>query len=306
MGYFHVVFTLPADLGPIALQNPRLVYGLLFRAAAETLSTVARDPRHLGAEVGFLAVLHTWGQTLMLHPHLHCVVPGGGISADGRRWVACRKGFLLPVRVLSRVFRGKFLALLGAAREKGELRFEGRQAGLAACREWRRLVAGVRAKKWVVYAKPPFGGPVQVLKYLARYTHRVAISNSRLISLKGGEVAFRWKDYAHGNRQRTMTLEAEEFVRRFLLHALPQGFVRIRSFGFLANRGRKDRLARIRELIGVAERLVVFQEAGPRAQATPARDPFLCPECESGHLAIVEELEPDAGEMAAPELEDSS
>jgi hypothetical protein len=234
--YFHVVFTLPAALGPIALQNPRAVYGLLFRAAAETLRRIAADPKHLGAEIGFLAVLHTWGQNLQHHPHVHCVVPGGGISPDGSRWVACRPGFFLPVRVLSRLFRGLFLALLRAAFDRGKLSFHGRIAGLADPGEFRRALAAVSGVEWVVYAKPPFGGPRQVLKYLARYTHRVAISNRRLVALDGDEVTFRWKDYARGGEQRVMKLQAVEFIRRFLLHVLPAGFVRIRHYGFLANR----------------------------------------------------------------------
>jgi len=306
VAYFHVVFTLPADLGPIALQNPRVVYGLLFRAAAETLSAVARDPKHLGAEIGFLAVLHTWGQTLMLHPHLHCVVPGGGISADGARWIPCRKGFLLPVRVLSRVFRGKFLAMLGAARDRGELQFEGRLAGLETSKEWCRLLAGVRSKKWVVYAKRPFGGPVQVLKYLARYTHRVAISNHRIVSLEEDRVVFLWKDYAQGNRKRTMSLDAEEFVRRFLLHVLPKGFVRIRNFGFLANRVRKERLERIHRLLAKAGPVSGGGKGGPETRATPVWDAFLCPICEAGHLLMVEKIQPNPGKMSSPEPEDSS
>ncbi|MFQ5750229.1 MAG: transposase, partial [Planctomycetota bacterium] len=266
----------------------------------------ARDPRHLGAEIGFLALLHTWGQTLMLHPHLHCVVPGGGISADGGRWIPCRKGFLLPVRVLSRVFRGRFLALLATARRRGELRFSGRCAGLAHPGGWRRLVSGIRSKAWVVYAKPPFGGPIQVLKYLARYTHRVAISNRRILSLKDGKVRFRWKDYAQGSRQRTMSLDAVEFVRRFLLHILPRGFVRIRSFGFLANRVKKEKLQRIRGLLVEEGPMPCRRQAGPEPGATPARDSTLCPQCESGRLLVMEEIPPDPGMAFPPEPEDSS
>ena len=200
--YFHVVFTLPTALGPIALQNPRVVYGLLFRTSAETLQQIAADPRHLGAEIGFLAVLHTWGQNLQHHPHVHCVVPGGGLSPDGSRWVPCRPGFFLPVRVLSRLFRGKFLARLQDAFDRGMLSFHGSIAALADPVEFQRRLAASAQTEWVVYAKPPFGGPEQVLKYLARYTHRVAISNSRLTALEGDEVAFLWKDYAHKARQK--------------------------------------------------------------------------------------------------------
>jgi hypothetical protein len=198
VAYFHVVFTLPAVLGPIALQNPRVVYGLLFQAAAETLQQIAADPKHLGAEIGFLSVLHTWGQNLQHHPHVHCVVPGGGLALDGSRWIACRPRFFLPVRVLSRVFRGKFLARLRAAFEQGKLSFHGRLAALADPVEFRRRLAASARTEWVVYAKPPFGGPEQVLKYLARYTHRVAISNHRLLAQEGGKVTFRWKDYVNG------------------------------------------------------------------------------------------------------------
>ena len=226
--YFHIVFTLPAALGPLALQNPRVVYGLLFRAAAETLMQIAVDAKHLGAEIGFLAVLHTWGQTLQHHPHVHCVVPGGGLSPDGTGWVASPKGFFLPVRVLGRVFRGKFLALLGTAFDRGRLAFHGRLRELVGADRFHQLLRAAAQTEWVVYAKPPFGGPEQVLKYLARYTHRVAISNRRLVALKDGRVRFRYKDYARGGRRRTMTLEASEFLRRFLQHVLPSGFVRIR------------------------------------------------------------------------------
>ena len=253
--YHHVVFTLPAVLGPIALQNPREVYGLLFQAAAETLQQIAVDPQHLGAEIGFLAVLHTWGQNLEHHPHVHCVVPGGGLSPDGSRWVACPPGFFLPVRVLSRVFRGKFLALLGNAFDQGKLSFHGKLRVLADAGAFQRRLTASARTEWVVYAKPPFGGPKQVLKYLARYTHRVAISNRRLVALDDGEVTFHWKSYADGGGQKTMTLKATEFIRRFLLHVLPTGFVRIRHYGFLANRVCQEKLALCRALLEVATSL---------------------------------------------------
>jgi hypothetical protein len=238
-------------IGPIGLQNPREVYGLLFRAAAETLQQIAADPKHLGAGIGFLAILHTWGQNLEHHPHVHCVVPGGGLSPDGSRWVACPPGFFLPVRVLSRVFRGKFLALLGSAFDQGKLSFHGKLRVLADAGEFQRRLTASAQTEWVVYAKPPFGGPEQVLKYLARYTHRVAISNRRLVALEDGEVKFHWKDYAHGGGQKPMTLKATEFIRRFLLHVLPSGFVRIRHYGFLANRVCREKLALCRALLGV-------------------------------------------------------
>jgi Putative transposase/Transposase zinc-binding domain len=288
--YDHVVFTLPAALGPIALQNPREVYGLLFRAAAETLQQIAADPAHLGAEIGFLAVLHTWGQNLGHHPHVHCVVPGGGLSPDGSRWIACRPGFFLPVRVLSRVFRGKFLAMLGNAFEQGDLSFHGKLESLADAGEFQRQLTASAQAEWVVYAKPPFGGPEQVLKYLARYTHRVAISNRRLVALEGDEVKFHWKDYAHGGGQKTMTLKATEFIRRFLLHVLPSGFVRIRHYGFLANRVCREKLAPCRALLGVEEEPVpVVSEPTTEPKATVAGEPAasVCPACGEGRMVIV-------------------
>jgi hypothetical protein len=288
--YYHVVFTLPATLGPIALQNPREVYGLLFRAAAETLQQIAADPNHLGAEIGFLAVLHTWGQNLEHHPHVHCAVPGGGLSPDGSRWIACPPGFFLPVRVLSRVFRGKFLAMLGSAFEQGKLSFHGKLEVLADASEFQRRLTASAQTEWVVYAKPPFGGPEQVLKYLAGYTHRVAISNRRLVALEDGEVKFHWKDYAHAGGQKTMTLKATEFIRRFLLHVLPSGFVRIRHFGFLANRVCREKLALCRALLGVEEAPVpVESEPTTESRATVSREPAAsaCPSCGEGRMVIV-------------------
>ena len=233
--YFHVVFTLPDEIAAIALQNPRVVYGILFQAVGQTLQEVAATPKHLGAKIGFLAVLHTWGQNPHHHPHLHCVVPAGGLSACGTKWVHTKKqDFFLPVRVLSRVFRGKFIALLQRAYDLGKLEFHGQLSGLAQPGAWQhRLNVAVR-NEWVVYSKAPFGGPEVVLKYLARYTHRVAISNRRLLRLENGQVTFRVKDYAAGGRQTTYTLTAVEFLRRFLQHVLPRGFMRIRHFSFMA------------------------------------------------------------------------
>jgi len=247
--YFHVVFTLPAAAAEIAFQNKQAVYALLFRTAAETLRRIAADPKHLGAEVGLVAVLHTWGQTLQHHPHVHCVVPGGGPSPDGARWIACRPGFFLPVRVLSRLFRRLFLNELRAAFEAGQLRFLGDLADLAGRADFVRRLRDLRRLEWVVYAKPPFGGPEQVLAYLGRYTHRVAIANSRLIEVTGSDVAFRWKDYRHHGKAKLMVLAAHEFIRRFLLHTLPDGFHRIRHYGFLANRHRAVKLALCRALL---------------------------------------------------------
>ena len=249
--YFHVVFTLPPEAATIAFQNKAVVYAILMRTAAETLSTIAGDPQHLGAEIGITAVLHTWGQTLQHHPHVHCVVSGGGPSLDGARWIACRKGFFLPVRVLSRLFRRLFLAELYRAFDAGSLVFCGdlvRQAQPAAFARW---LDTLRRLDWVVYAKPPFGGPKQVLAYLGRYTHRVAIANSRLLAFDEGTLQFTWKDYRHGGKTKVMALGAFEFIRRFLLHTLPDGFHRIRHYGFLANGTRAERLAQCRRLLDV-------------------------------------------------------
>src|SRR6201982_1113299 len=249
--YSHVVFTLPAPVGEIAFQNKAAVYAILFRVAAETVSTIWADPRHLGAKLGMTMVLHTWGQTLQHHPHVHCVVPGGGPSLDGTRWVACRPGFFLPVRVLSRLFRRLFLQELENAFAAGKLRFFSNLASLAEPQAFARRLGELRRLDWVVYAKPPFGSPVQVLAYLGRYTHRVAIANSRLLSLADGKVRFTWKDYKHGGITKVMTLDADEFIRRFLLHTLPDGFPRISHYGFLANGGRNDKIALFRQLLAV-------------------------------------------------------
>jgi len=284
--YFHVVFTIPEQLAAIALQNKKTVYGVLFRAAAETLLTIAADPKHLGAEIGLLAVLHTWGQNLHHHPHVHCVVPGGGPSLDGTRWVACRPGFFLPVRVLSRLFRRLFLDGLRAAFESGDLGFFGELAGLAEPAAFARRLRAVRQVDWVVYAKPPFGGPAQVLAYLGQYTHRVAIANSRLISMTGTDVTFRWKDYRHHAKSKLMTLSADEFIRRFLMHTLPDGFHRIRHYGFLANGHRAAKLALCRRLLDGPH---------PEPPARPAQDtvqqraPERCPCC-GGAMVILATL----------------
>jgi hypothetical protein len=293
--YFHVVFTLPHELGPLALQNRRAVYGMLFRAASETLLKLGRDPKHLGAELGCLALLHTWGQNLHLHPHLHCVIPGGGLSFDGKRWVRCRDGFFLPVRVLSRLFRGKFLAQLQQAFDHDKLEFHGRLQDLRHPKAWEGWLETLRNKDWVVYAKPPFGGPQQVLKYLARYTHRVAISNHRLLSTDDGQVTFWWKDYANGDRQRLMTLDAVEFLRRFLFHVLPKGFVRVRYYGFLANRHRTEKLDQIRFLLGQPPLSMNSEPPTSHPGEDPAEHELadtneLCPHCKKGRLRVVAPL----------------
>src|SRR3954466_5868720 len=255
VGYFHVVFTLPAEISGIAYQNKAVVYDLLFRAAAEALLPIAADPRHLGARIGTTAVLHTWGSAMTHHPHVHMIVPGGGISLDGSRWISCRPGFLLPVRVLSRLFRRLFLTGLADAYAAGRLAFVGEIDGLRDWRAFAAHLAPLRRKNWFVYAKPPFAGPEAVLAYLARYTHRVAISNSRLIALDQRGVTFRYKDYRRDGRARyrTMTLTADEFIRRFLPHVLPKGFHRIRHYGLLASAGCKANIARARELIAAPE-----------------------------------------------------
>jgi len=250
--YFHVVFTVPHELNLLAQDNPREFYHLLFTASATTLLEVAADPRHLGAEIGILSILHTWGQNLLAHPHIHCVIPAGGIAPDGGHWVRPRYAFFLPVKVLSRVFRGKFIAGLKRLYGRKQLRCAGPSAALADEKQFRQLLRRLHRQDWVVYAKPAFGGARQVLRYLGRYTHRVAISNHRLVSFDGERVTFRWKDYAHGSKQRLMTLTATEFLRRFFLHVLPKGFVRIRHFGFLANRFRLSRLKLCRQLLASA------------------------------------------------------
>jgi len=285
--YFHVVFTLPEQIVPIAFQNPKTVYGILFRAAAQTLLTIARDPRHLGAELGILAVLHSWGQTLQHHPHVHCVVPGGGLAPDGTRWVACRPGFFLPVRVLSRLFRRLFLEGLEAAFAAGKLGFFNALADLARPAAFARRLAALRQRDWVVYAKRPFAGPEQVLAYLGRYTHRVAIANSRLVALENGRVSFHWKDYRHHDKRKLMTLDAEEFLRRFLLHALPNGFHRIRHYGFLANRQREAKLALCRRLLAAEPPPApVRLDYRERMRQLTGRDLERCARCGGTMIAI--------------------
>ena len=284
--YFHVVFTLPQLLAPVALQNPKVVYGLLFQAASRTLLEVAANPRHLGATIGFLAVLHTWGQTLTHHPHLHCVVPAGGLASDGSRWVASSPHFFLPVRVLSRLFRGKFLAQLRQHFEDGQLQFHGSMEPLAHPSGFLRFVSEARSTEWVVYAKAPFGGPATVLKYLARYTHRVAISNHRLQAMEEGRVSLRYKDYARGRRPRTLHLEATEFIRRFLLHALPNRFVRIRRYGLMANVQRERKLAWCRELLEGRKHERPLEDGS--TEITPYEPGGVrCPSCKEGILRRV-------------------
>ncbi|MFZ0402230.1 MAG: IS91 family transposase [Pseudolabrys sp.] len=272
VGYFHVVFTLPHELNALVLQNKKEIYRLLFQASADTLLEVAANPEHLGAAVGFLSILHTWGQNLLLHPHVHCVVPGGGISPDQTRWIHSRPNFLVPVPVLKIVFRGKFLAGLWRLFRAGKLVFAGELAARSSRQAFLDFLQPLRKKEWVVYAKAPFRGPEHLLQYLARYTHRVAISNHRLLAFDGESVTFRWKDYAHGNKQCKMTVTADEFLRRFLLHTLPRGLVRIRSFGFLAGPRRTKMLQLARQLLQAEPELSI-----PAADPEPAS--FPCPIC---------------------------
>jgi hypothetical protein len=295
--YFHVVFTLPDVFDPLALGNPRVLYDLLLRYAAETLLELTADPKHLGARTGVIAVLHTWGQTLCLHPHAHCLVLGGGLSPDRTCWVSARPDFFLPVKVLSAVFRGKFLAALRAAFASGQLRFSGRRTkGRGANTRFERLVSASVRSDWVVHIKRPFAGPEVVLKYLARYTHRVAISNSRLLDFEDGFVRFHYKDYAHGNRKRVMRLHASEFVRRFLLHVLPAGFVRIRYYGILSNRCRQENLALCRTLLGI-KISVQTESPDPRKQpenSVPVTPTRVCPNCGAGQMILIEQFPPMA------------
>lgn len=289
--YFHVVFTVPEEIAAIAYQNKKAVYGILFRATAETLRTIAADPKHLGAEIGFFAVLHTWGSNLLHHPHLHCVVPGGGLSPDGARWISCKPGFFLPVRVLSRLFRRLFLEHLQNAFDSGELQFFSTLENLREQREFARHLAPVRKAEWVVYAKPPFAGPEQVLDYVGRYTHRVAISNNRLLDIEAGQVHFRYKDYRNKGQQKTMMLSADEFIRRFLLHALPDGFQRIRYYGFLGNRYRQQKLAQCRQLLGMAppaEPSEPPQDYQDRYEELTGASLSECPVCHRGRMVMVE------------------
>lgn len=302
--YFHVVFTVPQEIAAIAYQNKAVVYDILFRAASETLRTLAADPKHLGAEVGFIAILHTWGQNLLHHPHLHCVVPGGGLSPDGQRWIACRPGFFLPVRVLSRLFRRVFLMQLRGAFGSDKLQFFHGLAELQDPAAFARHLAPAARADWVVYANPPFGGPERVLEYLGRYTHRVAIANSRLVEFSDGMVTFRWKDYRHESRHKVMRLQADEFVRRFLLHVLPSGFPRIRHYGLLGNRCREAKLERCRELLNapapestLTREPEDYRDRYQRLTGVSLRD---CPLCKRGRMICIETWLPESAPRGPP------
>jgi hypothetical protein len=297
--YVHVVFTLPAQLASLALCNQKLIYGLLLRASAETLLEVARDPRHLGAEIGFFSVLHTWSQKLTLHPHVHCVIPAGGLSLDQTHWVKSQNRFFLPLKVLSRVFRGKFVAGLRQVFQNGQLHFPGTLAPLAQPKTFAAWLRLLFRKDWVIYAKRPFGGPEYVLQYLGRYTHRVAISNHRLISFTEGKVTFRWRDSAHHNEQKLMTLSLDEFLRRFLLHLLPKGFVRIRHFGFLANRRRATLLPLCFPLLGAVRQPQADQNS------SASNDLWHCPKC-GGPMLVLERLTATEIQLRSPPLRTSA
>ena len=286
--YYHVVFTIPEPLNAVALDNPKIVYQLLFDASARTLETIAADPQHLGARIGFFSILHTWGQNLLHHPHIHCVATGGGLSRDGQSWISCRPGFFLPVRVLSRLFRRLFLEALQAAFSLGQLQFHGERAALRG--SFPQLLAELGNVEWVVYAKPPFGGPQQVIEYLGRYTHRVALSNQRLVEIGEDRVSFEYKDYRSGDRykSRRMSVSPDEFIRRFLLHTLPPGFQRIRHYGLLASRNKKPMLGVCRALLAVAASLL----PSPARIAAWVRETmsavFRCPVCRIGQMVRIE------------------
>jgi len=292
--YFHVVFTIPEVLNQITLQNKREVYDILFKAVSKTLLTIAADSKHLGANIGFMAILHTWGQTLLLHPHLHCVIPGGGLSHDERAWISCRKKFFLPVRVLSRLYRRLFVELLMKAFNQDRLKFYGKISHLSNPESFAQLMQKCFNSEWVVYAKPPFGGAEKVLDYLGRYTHRIAISNNRLLRVKDGKVSFSWRNYRKGNKTKTMTLQAEEFICRFLLHVLPSGFMRIRYFGFLSNRHRTEKLKLCRKLLHVHQPAVksTIVDWKERYESLTGKPVDLCPFCHKGHLIPIRNLSP--------------
>jgi hypothetical protein len=294
--YFHVVFTLPEQIAQLGLRNQKAIYDLLFQISSQTLLTIARDPQHLGATLGFFGILHTWGQNLLFHPHVHYVIAGGGIGPDDDRWIACRPHFFLPVKVLSRYFRNHFLAALETAFQQGKLTFPGKLQHLEEPAAFHAYLDPLRQTEWIVYAKPPFGGPAQVLEYLGRYTHRVAISNERLLSRAQGRVTFRWKDYRRKGRakNKTMTLDETEFIRRFLLHILPPGLPRIRYYGFLASRHRHHKLAALRHWLAVEITDLLplpLDHVTLLAQLT-GQDPTLCPHCRQGHLRCIEILSP--------------
>jgi len=294
--YFHVVFTIPSELNPLVVMNQKVLYDLLFRSASETLAELANTPKHLGATVGIIGILHTWGQNLMGHPHIHCIVTGGGLSSDGDRWVSARKGFFLPVRVMSALFRGKFLDLLNNYLKRGDLIFPDSLGHLKNPKDFETFKRHLYRKKWVVYCKPPFDGAKGVLQYLGRYTHRIAISNNRILTIRDGNVSFLWRDYADDNQQKTMTLKTDEFIRRFLLHVLPARYVRIRHFGLLANRNRKNNITLCRKILGGGKTVTKENVRQETWQEQLLRicgvDVTACPICQKGKMSRVALLLP--------------
>jgi hypothetical protein len=300
--HWHLVFTLPHELNALTRGNPGIIYNLLFRAASETLLEFGRNPRWLGGEIGITMVLHTWGQNLGQHIHVHCVVTGGALSSDRSCWIAAKPGFLFPTRALSKVFRGKYLDYLAQAYQRGELRLLGASASLTDASAFELFLAKLKIHRWVVYAKPPFAGAEQVLAYLGRYTHRVAIANHRLVSFENGQVRFRWRDYAHGNKVKIMTVSAEEFIRRFLLHTLPPGFMRIRHYGLLGNRCRHEKLARCRSLLGQSEPKSREPESvDVMMLRLTGIDIFRCRSCQQGRLRVITLLAPLRSSLTAPQ-----
>jgi hypothetical protein len=297
--YFHVVFTIPSELNPLVIMNQKVMYNLLFRSVSETLGELSNNPKHLGAQIGFIGILHTWGQNLMDHPHIHCVVTGGGLSPDKSRWVSCRKNFFIPVRVMSALFRGKFLDHLKGCFESGELIFPGGISHLKKPHAFESFRRQFYHKKWVVYCKPPFDGAEGVLQYLGRYTHRIAISNNRILTLQDGTVSFRWRDYAAGDKQKIMPLKAEEFIRRFLLHVLPDRYVRVRHFGLLGNRRCKDNISLCRDLLNRCKTVTKEKDKSETWQEQLLRicgiDVTTCPICRKGKMLRVEVLPPSNG-----------
>jgi hypothetical protein len=297
--YFHIVFTIPSDLNALALQNKKLLYSLLFKASSETLIELSRDSKHLGAEIGFISLLHTWGQNLMDHSHVHCIVTGGGLSLDSSKWVSCREDFFIHVKVLSRVFRGKFLDSLKKLYYSNKLNFSGQISTLGSRQEFKILLDKLYKTEWVVYSKAPFKSPEHVLKYLGNYTHKVAISNSRITDLKDDKVTFKWRDYKDNNKPKLMTLDAFEFIRRFLFHVLPNGFVKIRHYGILSNRNRKTKLEKCKKLLGVPTQNNLKSKAKETWQELLLRisqiDIRICPYCKKGHMIMKETIFPHSG-----------
>ncbi|RLB11088.1 MAG: IS91 family transposase [Deltaproteobacteria bacterium] len=290
--YFHLVFTIPESLRPLALRNQNVLYPILFRAASETLKELAADPKYLGAEVGFITILHTWSQTLIDHPHLHCIVTGGGLSPDGKKWIPCKKDFFIPVKVISRLFRGKFLAYLKEAKEKGKLVFPGNIAHLKKDHSFKAMLDDLYDQEWVVYCKPPFSSAETVMDYLGRYTHRVAISNDRLIRMQEDQITFRYRNRNDNNALKSMTLDAFEFIRRFLLHILPDGFMKIRYYGILSHRNRKRKLALCKKLLGVDHKEHEKESWQDLLARITGIDPRICPCCGKGKMVLKEVLHP--------------